>query len=349
MIGVDALRYSLARYPADSPLTSTSTEITRQTNDNPVFYVQYAHARLSAILRNAADLGMEPAEGDAFDPALLTHEQEGDLLRALAEFPRVVAAAAQLREPHRVARYLEDTAVGVPQVLRHLPGAADGRRGAGADSTGRGCCSSTATAHGARQRPAACSASPPPSGCERGACPRGRLGARRRRAARPGLAARARATSTRWSRCCGRSTARKNDDGVARGRRRRRCATSSPSTAPRRTSSTRPTSGPGPGPSATAFGDYDVFYAGKAFLCTTVARWVAEEGLCLDVCSGGELTVALRAGFDPARIGYHGNNKTTAELRRAVEAGVGRIVVDSFHEIDRLAARDRGDRGDGPR
>ena len=84
------------------------------------------------------------------------------------------------------------------------------------------------------------------------------------------------------------------------------------------------------------FADYDVYYAGKAFLCTTVARWVAEEGLCLDVCSSGELTVALRAGFDPARIGYHGNNKTTAELRRAVEAGVGRIVVDSFIELDRL-------------
>ena len=87
-----------------------------------------------------------------------------------------------------------------------------------------------------------------------------------------------------------------------------------------------------------AFDDYAVFYAGKAFLCTTVARWVAEEGLSLDVCSAGELTVALRAGFDPARIGYHGNNKTTDELRRAVGAGVGRIVVDSFHEIERLAA-----------
>jgi diaminopimelate decarboxylase len=87
-----------------------------------------------------------------------------------------------------------------------------------------------------------------------------------------------------------------------------------------------------------AFSDYDVYYAGKAFLCTTVARWVAEEGLCLDVCSAGELAVALRAGFDPARIGYHGNNKTTAELRRALEAGVGRIVVDSFQEIDRLAS-----------
>ena len=85
-----------------------------------------------------------------------------------------------------------------------------------------------------------------------------------------------------------------------------------------------------------AFAAYDVFYAGKAFLCTTTARWVAEEGLSLDVCSAGELTVAERAGFDPARIGFHGNNKTVAELRRAVEIGVGRIIVDSFAEIDRL-------------
>jgi diaminopimelate decarboxylase len=87
-----------------------------------------------------------------------------------------------------------------------------------------------------------------------------------------------------------------------------------------------------------AFADYEVFYAGKAFLCTAVARWVAEEGLSLDVCSGGELAVALRAGTDPARIGFHGNNKSVAELRRALEAGVGRIVVDSFDEIDRLSA-----------
>jgi diaminopimelate decarboxylase len=87
-----------------------------------------------------------------------------------------------------------------------------------------------------------------------------------------------------------------------------------------------------------AFAAYDVYYAGKAFLCTTVAGWIAEEGLCLDVCSNGELTVALRAGVDPARIGYHGNNKSVAELRRAVAAGVGRIIVDSFVEIERLEA-----------
>ena len=86
-----------------------------------------------------------------------------------------------------------------------------------------------------------------------------------------------------------------------------------------------------------AFGAWEVFYAGKAFLCTTVARWVAEEGLSLDVCSEGELTVALNAGFDPARIGYHGNNKTVPELRHAVAVGVGRIILDSFTEIDRLA------------
>jgi diaminopimelate decarboxylase len=86
-----------------------------------------------------------------------------------------------------------------------------------------------------------------------------------------------------------------------------------------------------------AFKDFDVFYAGKAFLCTTVARWIQEEGLNLDVCSPGELTVALRAGFEPANIGYHGNNKTYPELRRAAHAGVGRIIVDSFSEIGRLA------------
>jgi arginyl-tRNA synthetase len=112
MIGVDSLRYTLSRYPADSPLTLDVEEITRQASDNPVFYVQYAHARLSAILRNGAELAITPADagGSGFDPSLLSHELEGELLRSLADFPRVVATAAQLREPHRVARYLEDTA-----------------------------------------------------------------------------------------------------------------------------------------------------------------------------------------------------------------------------------------------
>lgn len=81
----------------------------------------------------------------------------------------------------------------------------------------------------------------------------------------------------------------------------------------------------------------DVYYAGKAFLCTAVARWVAEEGLCIDTCSGTELAVALAAGVDPSRIGLHGNNKSDAELRRALQAGIGRIVIDSLEEIDRVA------------
>ena len=87
-----------------------------------------------------------------------------------------------------------------------------------------------------------------------------------------------------------------------------------------------------------AFDGADVYYAGKAFLCTAVARWVAEEGLSLDVCTGGELAVALAAGFPTERLLFHGNNKSVAELRRAVEVGVGRVVVDSAVEVERLAA-----------
>ncbi|WP_374999834.1 arginine--tRNA ligase [Aeromicrobium sp. CTD01-1L150] len=109
LIGVDALRYTLIRYPVDSPLTLDVAEMTAKSNDNPVYYVQYAHARLSSILRGAADLGITVAP-DSYDAGQLATEREGDLLRALAEYPRVVARSAELREPHRVARYLEDTA-----------------------------------------------------------------------------------------------------------------------------------------------------------------------------------------------------------------------------------------------
>ncbi|ROT31573.1 diaminopimelate decarboxylase [Micromonospora sp. HM5-17] len=93
-----------------------------------------------------------------------------------------------------------------------------------------------------------------------------------------------------------------------------------------------------------AFPDEEIFYAGKAFICRAVVRMIAEEGLSLDVCSGGELAVALAAGMPPERIGFHGNNKSVSELRRALDAGVGRIIVDSFQEIDRLTAlaRERG-------
>jgi diaminopimelate decarboxylase len=85
------------------------------------------------------------------------------------------------------------------------------------------------------------------------------------------------------------------------------------------------------------FPGVDVYYAGKAFLCTAVAQWIDEEGLGLDVCTGGELAIAVAAGFPVERIAVHGNNKSVAELRRAVEARVGHIIVDSFDEISRLA------------
>jgi arginyl-tRNA synthetase len=105
-IGVDAARYALVRNSLETNLDIDIDLWTKATSDNPVFYVQYAHARVSSILRNASELGLAPES----HPELLTDEKEGDLLRALAEFPRVVQAAADLREPHRVARYLEDTA-----------------------------------------------------------------------------------------------------------------------------------------------------------------------------------------------------------------------------------------------
>lgn len=108
-VGVDAARYTLTRYPVDSPLTMDIDVITAHTNDNPVFYVQYAHARIASVLRNAQELGVDWRSAD-FDPGLLTHEKENDLLGLIAEFPGIVASAAELREPHRIARYLESLA-----------------------------------------------------------------------------------------------------------------------------------------------------------------------------------------------------------------------------------------------
>ena len=107
-IGTDAVRYSLARYPADSPLNLEGEELRKQTNDNPVFYVQYAHARTFNVARLAAEDGIDRDAG--FDPGILSDPTEATLLAALGDFPRVVASAAELREPHRVARYLEDLA-----------------------------------------------------------------------------------------------------------------------------------------------------------------------------------------------------------------------------------------------
>lgn len=106
-LGTDALRYSLARYPANSPLTLDPELLQKRTNDNPVFYVQYAHARTHNVAANAAAAGVDRS---SFAPELLDNETELALLGALQEFPRIVAQSAELREPHRVARYLEELA-----------------------------------------------------------------------------------------------------------------------------------------------------------------------------------------------------------------------------------------------
>jgi arginyl-tRNA synthetase len=106
-VGVDAARFALVRSSVDSPLDIDLDLLGRKTNDNPVFYVQYAHARTRSVARNAADAGVTT---EAFDASQLTHETESAMLGILAEFPRVVRQAAELREPHRVARYLEQLA-----------------------------------------------------------------------------------------------------------------------------------------------------------------------------------------------------------------------------------------------
>ncbi|GAA2186911.1 arginine--tRNA ligase [Micromonospora lupini] len=107
-IGVDASRYALARYSSDSPIDIDIELWTRASRDNPVYYVQYVAARTASAARQAAQVGLTRGDGAAFRPDLLDHEKENELLKALAEFPAVVASAAELREPHRVARYLEE-------------------------------------------------------------------------------------------------------------------------------------------------------------------------------------------------------------------------------------------------
>jgi arginyl-tRNA synthetase len=108
-VGKDAARYTLIRYPTDTPMVMDVDLLRKNTNDNPVYYVQYAHARICAVLRNAKEIGINFGI-DKFKPELLTHERERELIGLLAEFPRVVASAAEMREPHRVARYIEDLA-----------------------------------------------------------------------------------------------------------------------------------------------------------------------------------------------------------------------------------------------
>lgn len=108
-VGIDAARYTLIRYPTDTPMVMDVDLLKKNTNDNPVYYVQYAHARICAVLRNAKDLGIDYGL-KFYSPELLVHERERELIGLLAEYPRIVAAAAFARQPHRVSRYIEDLA-----------------------------------------------------------------------------------------------------------------------------------------------------------------------------------------------------------------------------------------------
>ncbi len=109
-VGVDAARYTLIRYPVDTPMVMDVDVLRSRTNENPVYYVQYAHARICAVLRNASDLGIAYGADFAAEYELLEHHRERELMGLLGEFPKVVTGAAELREPHRIARYVEELA-----------------------------------------------------------------------------------------------------------------------------------------------------------------------------------------------------------------------------------------------
>ena len=329
-IGVDAARYALIRSSVDTPIDIDLQLWSSASTENPVYYVQYAHARLSALARNAAELGVI---ADTSHLELLTHDKEGTLIRNIGEFPRVLKAAAALREPHRVCRYLEDLAGDYHRFYdscRVLP--------QGDEATQRTACRAAGAVPGhppgRRERPGHPRCHRP--GADVIAHPAGPRHAEEiHHAGAPPRPQSARDVLTLAPNVWPRNTVR-DDDGVVsiagvavteiadefgtpvfvvdEDDFRSRCREI-----------------------AAAFGGGEyVRYAAKAFLCTEVARWIDEEGLSLDVCSGGELAVALHANFPPERIALHGNNKSVDELTAAVKSGVGHVVLDSMTEIERL-------------
>ena len=333
-VGVDAARYSLSRSAIEASLDVDLDLLVKHSNDNPVYYVQYAHARTCNVARNAARFGIGL---DAFEPELLTNAADAALLTALGEFPRIVAAAATMRAPHRVAHYLESLAGTYHRwydtdACRVTPRGDAEVTAANRTRAWLNAATRIVLANGLE-----------PARRERSGADVSRQVERWRHPAGPrhadvlpeahltGAPADLNALDpVIWPTSAQRIGATVQLGGIpvpalvgehgtpavfldeedvrARARTTRRPSAASTCTTP-----------------------------GKAFLCTTLARWVAEEGLGLDVCTGGELAVALAAGFPPQRIGVHGNNKSLTELVRAVEVGVGHIIVDSFDEIRRLA------------
>ena len=347
-IGTDAVRYSLARYPADSPLSLDGEELRRQTNDNPVFYVQYAHARTANVARLAAEDGVRREDG--FDPALLSDPTEAALLADLGDFPRVVAQAADLREPHRVARYLEELAGRFHKwydTCRVRPMTADEevtdlhRSRLWLNDATRQVLANGLDLLGVSRARADVSE---PDRC---AHTRPAPSTPRATAARPALPARApdvkellpqlwpgtvaAGTPTGRSPSAGSTSvdlARRARDGRVRPRRGRTSAAGARAFRDGFAEAFEP-----------VCGGADVYYAGKAFLCTAVARWVAEEGLRLDVCTGGELAVArarrVPGGAD--RLPRQQQDRRR-DPRRPSSTASGGSSLDSFEEIERVAA-----------
>ena len=331
-IGVDAARYVLIRVSVDTPIDIDLALWSSASSENPVYYVQYAHARLSALARSAAELGHR---ADTAHLDLLTHDREGTLMRSLGEFPRVLKTAAVASGTAPGMPLPRGSRRRLPPLLRLVPRAAAGRRAA--------------------QRPARC-----PAGAVRGDAPghRQRTGDPRRQ--RPGADVNAHPAGPRHA------DEIHHGGAPARPQSAAEMLTLAPNVWPRNAARGADGEVAIAGVPVTqlaeeygtplfvideddfrsrcrdiaaAFGGGEhVRYAAKAFLCSEVARWIDQEGLSLDVASGGELAVALHADFPPERIALHGNNKSVAELAAAVKAGVDHVVLDSMTEIERLDA-----------
>jgi diaminopimelate decarboxylase len=358
--GIDAITYALVRTPPERAAAPDLRACARQTSGNPAYAVRYAHSCAASTLRWAAALGLSRGEAAAFRPGSLAHPRERALLAALSWLPERVAQAARRGRPHEFTGYLEELAeayqayreacpawpgqghgegrgAGLPPdacttaARLWLTGAAAAGLAAGLELLGVSAPDRLLSGHNWIPRRAP--TRPRRKHMSRVAHPAGPRHADVLPADHPpappaDLNALAAAI---WPR-----TARRVDGILTIGGvdvrelaetygtplfvcdeddLRSRCA------------DYREAFGPEAG----------VFYASKAFCSRAVLRWVSDEGLGVDVCTGGELEVALSAGVQPEMITVHGNNKSLAELTRAVAAGVGHIVVDSFEEIARLA------------
>jgi diaminopimelate decarboxylase len=369
--GIDAITYALARMPPERPAAPDPRACARHVPGNPAYAVRYTHSCAASTLRWAAALGLSRGEAASFRPGSLAHPRERALLAALSWLPERAAQAARRGRPHEFTASLEELAETYQACREACPawpeqGHGDGRGAglprdactirarlwlAGAAATGLaaglellGVNAPDRLLSGHNWIPRRSPTRPRRKLMSRVAHPAGPRHADVLPADHPpappaDLNALAAAI---WPR-----TARREDGVLTVGGMdvrelaetygtplfvcdeedlRSRCADY-----------------------REAFGaEAGVFYAAKAFCSRAVLRWVSDEGLGVDVCTGGELEVALSAGVRPEMITLHGNNKSPAELARAVAAGVGHIVVDSFEEIARLAYVAERDRPGAP-